>query len=59
VAAILPRDAGGRGGQGGEVSELEVLRLPQDSSPELRSGSVRSGRGGFHRSRPWKIEQVC
>jgi hypothetical protein len=20
---------------------------------------VRSGQGGFHRSRPWKIEQVC
>jgi hypothetical protein len=59
VVAILPGDAGGRSDQGGEVFELEVLRLPWDSSPELRSSSVRSGRGGFHRSRPWEIEQVC
>jgi hypothetical protein len=57
--AILPGDAGGRGDQVGKVFELEVLRLPWDSSPELRSSLVRSGRHGFHRSRPQEIEQVC
>jgi hypothetical protein len=43
--AILPGDAGGRGRQGGEVSELEVLWLLWNSSPELRSRTARSRRG--------------
>jgi hypothetical protein len=56
VVANLPGDAGDWGDQDGEVFELEVLWLPWDSSPELRSGSVRSGQGGFRRPRPWEIK---
>jgi hypothetical protein len=43
--AILLGDAGGRGCQGGKVSELEVLWLLWNSSPELRLRTARSRRG--------------
>jgi hypothetical protein len=56
VVAILPGDAGGRGDQGGEVLKLEVLWLPWNPSPELRSSSVRSGQGGSRRSGPREIK---
>jgi hypothetical protein len=48
VVEILPGDAGGRGRQGGEVSELEALWLIWNSSPELRSQTARSRRGRAH-----------
>jgi hypothetical protein len=56
VVVILLGDAGGRGDQGGEVLELEVLRLPWNPSPEFCSSSVRSGRGGSRRSGPREIK---
>jgi hypothetical protein len=48
VVVILPGDAGGRGRQDGEVSELEALWLIWNSSPELRSRTARSWRGWAH-----------
>jgi hypothetical protein len=59
VVAILPGDAGGRRRQGGEVSELEVLWLLWNSSPELRSGSARSGRSGSRQPGPREIKWAC
>jgi hypothetical protein len=57
--SFLPRDAGDRGGQGGEASGLEVLWLPWNPSPEFHRHLVRSGRRGSRCPGPWETKRAC
>jgi hypothetical protein len=57
--SILPKDAGDRGGQGGESSGLEVLWLPWNPSPEFHRRSVRSSRRGSRHPGPRETKRAC
>jgi hypothetical protein len=56
---FIPGGSGGRGGTGGEICRVKVIRSSGNSSPKFRPAAARFGRGRSCRSEEKRRAEPC